>query len=681
MTIFTKLAAAIFAAFDSAGGLRRVDNAEAALWGTEVERLLSTGGFKIIDAQGPFSGRAAYNAQPKGFTYLSIDGDGATTSLTVGFIKKSNTSGDWSVPVPWQGPAGPDGEQGSAGEGFTPAGAWVVGATYAKNDMVSFGGRSFVSFAAGNIGHQPPSANTDDAYWQFVPAAVGPEGPQGPVGNTGATGSTGATGATGPANSLAIGTVTQGTAGAIITGAAPSQTLNLVLPKGDMGATGADGDDGWTPVLAVVADSARRVQRVVDWTGGTGTKPATGKYVGATGLVDAIADGVDIRGASGAGTGDMAKATYDPTSKNADAFAMDSMAEGTTTKIMTATERTKLAGIATGAQVNDVTSVAGKSGAVTLAKGDVGLGNADNTSDANKPISTATQTALNGKYATADKASAANIRAGTADKVVTPDGVLAAMDWVAITAGATPALDHAASCNRTITHTVNATMGCPVKHQAGLATQHRYHAQHVHHVMERGLQVRHCWCTVDNRPTHRAFHLPRCLDIRLSRHVGASLMTLYLEHEPGEFRAWQGEAIGDVTHPHNIEQKWSAADLAAIALFAPAPAEDPPIGKRVASTPVQRVAGVVRYVHVLEDVPSPPVPQSISPLQARKALRIKGFRAAVDAYVAMLSDDEQEEWEYATEIRRDNSIIGAGVAAGIMTEAQVDEVFILGDTL
>jgi hypothetical protein len=47
---------------------------------------------------------------------------------------------------------------------------------------------------------------------------------------------------------------------------------------------------------------------------------------------------------------------------------------------------------------NLVTSVAGKTGVVTLVKGDVGLGNVDNTSDANKPVSTATQTALNLKY-------------------------------------------------------------------------------------------------------------------------------------------------------------------------------------------------------------------------------------------------------------------------------------------
>lgn len=44
-----------------------------------------------------------------------------------------------------------------------------------------------------------------------------------------------------------------------------------------------------------------------------------------------------------------------------------------------------------------VDSVAGKTGVVTLVKGDVGLSNVDNTSDANKPVSTATQTALNGK--------------------------------------------------------------------------------------------------------------------------------------------------------------------------------------------------------------------------------------------------------------------------------------------
>lgn len=67
------------------------------------------------------------------------------------------------------------------------------------------------------------------------------------------------------------------------------------------------------------------------------------------------------------------------------------------TEDYTTAEKTKLAGIESGAQANTVTSVAGKTGAVTLVKANVGLSNVDNTSDANKPISTAVQTALNGK--------------------------------------------------------------------------------------------------------------------------------------------------------------------------------------------------------------------------------------------------------------------------------------------
>ena len=51
-----------------------------------------------------------------------------------------------------------------------------------------------------------------------------------------------------------------------------------------------------------------------------------------------------------------------------------------------------------------VTSVAGKTGAVSLVKGDVGLGNVDNVSNADAAISTATQTALDLKAPLADAA-------------------------------------------------------------------------------------------------------------------------------------------------------------------------------------------------------------------------------------------------------------------------------------
>lgn len=59
------------------------------------------------------------------------------------------------------------------------------------------------------------------------------------------------------------------------------------------------------------------------------------------------------------------------------------------TNAFTDADKTKLDGIAIGAQVNTVTSVSGKTGAVTLDKSDVGLNDVDNTADLNKPLSTA----------------------------------------------------------------------------------------------------------------------------------------------------------------------------------------------------------------------------------------------------------------------------------------------------
>lgn len=65
------------------------------------------------------------------------------------------------------------------------------------------------------------------------------------------------------------------------------------------------------------------------------------------------------------------------------------------------------------AQAGGVSSVAGKTGDVTLAKADVGLANVDNTSDASKPVSTATQTALNAKANTTHAHAAGDITSGT----------------------------------------------------------------------------------------------------------------------------------------------------------------------------------------------------------------------------------------------------------------------------
>lgn len=73
--------------------------------------------------------------------------------------------------------------------------------------------------------------------------------------------------------------------------------------------------------------------------------------------------------------------------------------KGLSTEDYTTAEKTKLAGVAAGAQVNAVTSVAGRTGSVALAQADVGLANVDNTADADKPVSTAQASALAGKEA------------------------------------------------------------------------------------------------------------------------------------------------------------------------------------------------------------------------------------------------------------------------------------------
>jgi|GEM_PF-4828498 len=130
-----------------------------------------------------------------------------------------------------------------------------------------------------------------DTDWQnLIPVADLPEGPPGPT------------------PIISIGTVETAPsgdpAGASFGGTAEEPVLNLILPRGGKG---DGGNAAWSPVIANVVDGARRVLQITDWTGGGGTKPATG-FIGATGLVATAALATDIRGGGGAGSGDMTAA-------------------------------------------------------------------------------------------------------------------------------------------------------------------------------------------------------------------------------------------------------------------------------------------------------------------------------------------------------------------------------------
>lgn len=164
-------------------------------------------------------------------------------------------------------------------------------------------------------------------------------------------------------------------AGAEAAGAAAVAAAAVAVPAAAT-ATAAQAASAASAAAALASANAAIVAKII-WRGAWGTGVAyvlndavrgtTGSYVcivahtaGASFAVDLAAGKWSLMaqdGLSGAGTGDMLAATYDPTAKNADAFAMANMAEGATQKIMTAAERTKLAGIEALAEVTSASKV------------------------------------------------------------------------------------------------------------------------------------------------------------------------------------------------------------------------------------------------------------------------------------------------------------------------------------
>lgn len=154
-----------------------------------------------------------------------------------------------------------------------------------------------------------------------------------------------------------------------------------------------------------------------------GTNPTT---LAGYGITNAVANTRTINGKS---------LTDDITLTATDVGAIEATVATTTTDgLMSSADKTKLNGIATGANAyvhptidgslhvpatgannNDKFLKAGDTAGslrwVTISKTDVGLYNVDNTSDLDKPISTATQAALNTKYSPTNKPTAADVGA------------------------------------------------------------------------------------------------------------------------------------------------------------------------------------------------------------------------------------------------------------------------------
>ncbi|WP_173087394.1 hypothetical protein [Devosia sp. 1635] len=113
---------------------------------------------------------------------------------------------------------------------------------------------------------------------------------------------------------------------------------------------------------------------------------------------------------------------------------------------------------------------------------------------------------------------------------------------------------------------------------------------------------------------------------------------LYLETS-GSFAPWAGEPIAEVQHPLSIERIWSTAELAAVGLFAPAPADPVPDDKISTGQTVQRVNGLVKFVHTLKDKPQPTKAERKEALKAR--VRAHGMTIRRGGFEVNFGTDEQ----------------------------------------
>lgn len=208
---------------------------------------------KGIDYFDGIDGNTWYGGTNNPSSGLGDVGDWYVNSTTWDVFEKTGTT-TWTLRGNIKGGKGDDGQDGIAGV-ISQVTANVNNTVGIPNVIVTLGGTAqnrtiHLDFqnlkgekgedgrgirivgTLPNPGALPtPPANTDDSYlidgdlwvwdianntWVNVGNIQGPAGPPG------------------PANSLSIGTVVSGaTASATITGTAPSQTLNLVLPKGD----------------------------------------------------------------------------------------------------------------------------------------------------------------------------------------------------------------------------------------------------------------------------------------------------------------------------------------------------------------------------------------------------------------------------------------------------------------
>lgn len=77
----------------------------------------------------------------------------------------------------------------------------------------------------------------------------------------------------------------------------------------------------------------------------------------------------------------------------------------------------------------------------------------------------------------------------------------------------------------------------------------------------------------------------------------------------------------------------------------------------------------------------PKVPLSASPRQIRQAMTIKGLRGSVEAVIAQADQDTKDWYQYSTEFLRDHMKVAAVAAVLHVSETQLDDLWILANSL
>lgn len=91
------------------------------------------------------------------------------------------------------------------------------------------------------------------------------------------------------------------------------------------------------------------------------------------------------------------------------------------------------------------------------------------------------------------------------------------------------------------------------------------------------------------------------------------------------------------------------------------------------------------YTRLPDDPVIPPVPQTITMVQARQVLQMGGYIPSITSILAAMASPQKElaqiEWEYSNAVHRQNGlVVDLGIALGF-SDAKIDALFLAGSTI